>query len=295
MKKRLMGLLIMLIFIVSFSKLYSAPSYYFSDYNISIFVTEKEILNEEITFTIKNMGEDMEYITYYSVYPINNIHCYDLEGDLEYIISEEKGEKKIKCKFRKVLKKDEEYRITISFDTDALNKTKEGKYIFSPIFNFPCKVENFELVVKVPSTMSFVSPITPKPSGIKSEGRSLIIFWNKDIINEEFYIILGISKTMEKEGDNNLVFIYILLAFISGLFLGCLFKFTRKKGTNFLKEDEEVVMDLIKEKGKITQREIRERTNFSKSKVSRLLMEMEQRDLIEKEKYKKTYIVKLKE
>lgn len=169
MKKRLMGLLIMLIFIVSFSKLYSAPSYYFSNYNISIFVTEKEILNEEITFTIKNMGEDMEYITYYSVYPINNIHCYDLEGDLEYIISEEKGEKKIKCKFRKVLKKDEEYRITISFDTDALNKTKEGKYIFSPIFNFPCKVENFELVVKVPSTMSFVSPITPKPSGIKSE------------------------------------------------------------------------------------------------------------------------------
>jgi uncharacterized membrane protein len=60
--------------------------------------------------------------------------------------------------------------------------------------------------------------------------------------------------------------------------------------------DERLVLDAIKkEGGKIIQSDLVKNTGFSKAKVSKILSELENRNLIRKEKYKRTNLIFLNE
>ena len=62
-----------------------------------------------------------------------------------------------------------------------------------------------------------------------------------------------------------------------------------------LKKDEKMVLEcLIKRKGECKQRQIVRETDFSKAKVSRILMDLEKRGVIKKERRGRTNIVQLK-
>ena len=62
-----------------------------------------------------------------------------------------------------------------------------------------------------------------------------------------------------------------------------------------LKEDERLILEVLKaKKGKSTQAQLRVSTDFSKAKLSRLLMELEDRKIVLKEKEGKRNLVFLK-
>ena len=71
----------------------------------------------------------------------------------------------------------------------------------------------------------------------------------------------------------------------------------REEGSlmDFLTLDERKLVEIIKEKGEVLQEELSELTGFSKPKISRMIAELSDRRILSKEKYGKTYIIRLNE
>ena len=87
------------------------------------------------------------------------------------------------------------------------------------------------------------------------------------------------------EGKENYIYLAILAVMLAASVY--LFRRFKRKRTNdkidILKEDEQAIMRLIIEKDGIDQREIQRVTDFSKTKVSKILSELEKRGVIRKE------------
>ena len=64
---------------------------------------------------------------------------------------------------------------------------------------------------------------------------------------------------------------------------------------DFLTLDERKLVEVVKEKGEVFQEELPELTGFSKPKISRMIAELSDRRILSKEKYGKTYIIRLSE
>ncbi len=65
--------------------------------------------------------------------------------------------------------------------------------------------------------------------------------------------------------------------------------------SEFLTVDERKVVELIKERGELTQDELPELTGFSKPKVSRLIKDLVDRNVVTRKKSGKTYVLRLSE
>ncbi len=65
--------------------------------------------------------------------------------------------------------------------------------------------------------------------------------------------------------------------------------------SEFLTVDERKVVELIRERGKLTQDELPELTGFSKPKVSRLIKDLVDRNIVTRKKSGKTYVLRLSE
>jgi uncharacterized membrane protein len=145
--------------------------------------------------------------------------------------------------------------------------------------------------------------IYPKPTDSKTDGRSLIFYW---------------LKTDVKQGDETSIFVQfesrkfpvwvvalIVLLVAAGAVL--LVLYLRKKSETkiiiekedlvekHLKEDEEQIVNVLKLKGgQCEQGTLRIATGFSKATLSRLLSELEERNVVSKEKRGKKNLVFLK-
>ena len=62
---------------------------------------------------------------------------------------------------------------------------------------------------------------------------------------------------------------------------------------DFFTVDERKVIEIVMEKGEVSQEELPELTGFSKPKISRLLKDLVDRKVVERKKFGKTYLVKL--
>ena len=63
--------------------------------------------------------------------------------------------------------------------------------------------------------------------------------------------------------------------------------------SEFLTVDERKVVDLIRERGELTQDELPELTGFSKPKISRLIKDLVDRNVVTRKKSGKTYVIRL--
>jgi uncharacterized membrane protein len=117
--------------------------------------------------------------------------------------------------------------------------------------------------------------------------------------------ISGMNVTLRYPGDTQLISGEIaapLLALV-GFPLGSLLTYIlmrrgkREEGDlmDFLTLDERKLVEVVKEKGEVFQEELPELTGFSKPKISRMIAELSDRRILSKEKYGKTYIIRLSE
>ncbi len=98
-------------------------------------------------------------------------------------------------------------------------------------------------------------------------------------------------------GTRNLRVFDIALGLILGAFLSLIFK-KRRRATvpyNVLTEAEEQIIRVIEENGgELAQDALYKATNFSRPKISRVVSELVERDLIEKTQFKRTFKLKIK-
>jgi uncharacterized membrane protein len=197
--------------------------------------------------------------------------------------------------------------IDVSYITQsALEKSKEGYYFVSKItFNsgFP------EVSIKfILDKGYFVSPdkIFPKPEGIETNGQQISINWalNDVKAGDDFPIFVSIET---KSSSNSL---FIWLAVLAVLALACYIGYNLYKGRkpsikenkaekapieSHLIESEKTVINLLKQadRGEMWQRELQIKTGFSKAKLSRVIRNLESRNLVDKVPFGNTNKIRL--
>ncbi len=248
-----------------------------------------------------------------------NLTVVDSEGDLHFSKTLEDGKATITAFFRRPLQQGDVYAITYRFDSPEAISRREKTFILSAQYPLFANVKNFKLTVTLPMGYGIAREgVSPQPLEITSDGRRIALQWSyaEPIPAElrEFKALVLFEKLLpeasapvqpvstpqqqvEKSADNVPDFLVPLLiaAFLISLSLniaamrGFSIRDFLVRASNpeekieILKEDEQSIMKLIIEEDGIDQRDIQRVTGFSKTKVSKILSELEKRGAIVKQ------------
>ncbi len=201
--------------------------------------------------------------------------------------------------------------IEISYITKiTLEKSKEGYYfVDTPLFSFNVDEVKIKFMLKEGNFIE-KDRVFPKPSGIETDGRQIVILWNLSSVKagSDFPIFLTIHTPALS--SNTLIIILAILAIILTASVAYLiyYFYSRKPKVKikkqrvkedldkYLVESEKAVLHELKraDRGELWQKQLQIATNFSKAKLSRVIRNLEQRNLIEKISFGNTNKIRLK-
>jgi len=184
-------------------------------------------------------------------------------------------------------------RIRISFKARGMIERASNKYIFSQSFSTPYDVSDMTVTVVLPGKFSILSPIYPSPDAVLAVGKEISVVWSYGPIKagQEEFVILGFREDYNRFFWVPYAITSLIASFLAGLVVG-----RRLKRTKYVTlVDEEKVLQVLRERGSVTQAELADILGFSKAKLSKLLNQMERSGLIRRERYKRTFIVTLSE
>ncbi|MCS4540968.1 MAG: hypothetical protein HY929_01395 [Euryarchaeota archaeon] len=302
----------------------SQYQYEFTKYSISADVGVDKVA-EEIVLTIKNIGPTpMTKVDYIVSGKVFDVKVSDSTGPLNYNITREEHSSIISCLFRKPIGTNEEYTLTIRFQTTSFIGRINENTFFKFTFTSPALIKNFTLSIKLPEYMWIVTPekrtlptgglsvspsLSPPDANIKTEANRFLIVWDYNNLPAGWEISPTVvfgpgAKPQFSLGPYEFI-IFMVISFIAGsLIIYILFRFYYKVPTEervditltVLKEDERKAIEaMLVAGGKMTQRELQDKTGFSKAKLSRLVFDLEKRGVLRKDREGRTNILMLSE
>ena len=191
--------------------------------------------------------------------------------------------------------------IKFSYLTKALlDKFREGYYFVKDI-EFPSDFSDVKISLTLKEGYFLENDkIFPEPSSIETDGRQISVNW--EFKNAKTSDKIPIFVTIEKQ--SGAFSITILIIVIIALLISALYLLNRLKKTKIRKLDieshlidaEKLVLSELKkaDRGELWQKQLQLKTNFSKAKLSRLIRNLEQRNLIEKIPFGNTNKVRIK-
>ncbi|MBU4246551.1 MAG: helix-turn-helix domain-containing protein [Nanoarchaeota archaeon] len=185
------------------------------------------------------------------------------------------------------------YTVVFEFDATNLVVTTADAYTFSYVGGVSEPMKRFEMILTLPEGTGLVQDPVFKPypeATVGSTGRRMTLFW---VLNSpELGKTYTFTATFEQIGQvvnyygsySKYLAIFFAIAFAVVLWRYWVYRKTNLGAViSVLKDDEKKVFDIIlQSKGKCKQNTIVQETNFSKAKVSRILMDLEARGLVEK-------------
>jgi len=266
----LLSLICLILIILSYS------SYAYESMSIDISLSKNDIITEVITLSNPsiNMNDFYEYTTI--VKPISILY------DGEYSITEEKQDYKITFENLK-----EEITFTLLFD--SIIESNDKNKVFRTSFT-PNNIKDLIITATLPKhfTLSDIKPsVTPKPTSIESDGQRITLSWT---LNNPQYADIIIFYI----GEKNLAFLviipFIIVIAISSIIFLYFKKKTKKHLNNTLSSEEIKIVEELR-KGVTKQKDIANNLNFSKSKMSKVVRKLEEKDLVNKKPFFKTNIL----
>jgi len=265
----------------------------------------------------KEIGENITTLKHIIGTSFSELKVQDEGGDLNFTINLEGFTAILTITTRYAITPGSSYTYFISFYTDDPITTSGDIRVFILTLNITYPAESFAFTVKLPKNAEIleeqqgsvsVPAVSPEATIIQTDENNIIVVWSATNMTHpltETYII-RYKLTEEKQNITETLLIPIAtfaLGVFSSLFL--IKTFFRKKLAKgeisrvisvILSPDENKIMKTIAETGgEIEQDEIIEKTGFSKAKVSTHLTKLEKRKLIEKKRYGRKNIIKLKE
>lgn len=197
-------------------------------------------------------------------------------------------------------------RLTLKFLTEELVREVNSHYFFKNTLSVPLQTEKLTYTAELGSGLILIEnnktspfPVYSPESGEKgSDGRRIFVYWNRKNLESGESVSPSLSFEQMKKPEKNFNNLYTLIT--GGVILISLLILSLKLGPEdrklALKPDESKIVDIIKNAGGgVKQKRIVNRTDFSKAKVSRLIKDLVERDLLEKEKVGRTNRIYLKE
>jgi uncharacterized membrane protein len=165
-------------------------------------------------------------------------------------------------------------------------------YHFFTEFNFEQNITNIQTTINIPKgTTIYSNNFKPSNANIGSDGKKISLTWNQQELQEVFYAV-----TYEKPKSAFNIWLIISLILVMGIIFGVYYykKLVDKTILKGFRQDEQQVLEYIRENKKVTQRDIQKKFNYTRSKTTRMIQRFEERELVEKEKYGRTNKLKWK-
>ncbi|MGC9777656.1 MAG: hypothetical protein HZR80_00270 [Candidatus Heimdallarchaeota archaeon] len=248
---------------------------------------------------------------------IKSVFVFDPIGPLEFSWEIKGDSSIINITMRYPLLQEQIYVFSISYEMDeVVYYVPEPSDYFGLDFVVRHKrqTDNFKLEMVLPVNHNLIEgqtprPVSPSADKIYTEDNNVKISWKlEDLdVNDLFSYAVRYFKIGTFITDPpaiNRIPIYTLLAFLAGVALCSLvFYFVIKKKygpvkaelvSSLLSQSEQDVINAINEEGGMAiQRKICEKTGFSKSKVSQVLLKLEEKNILIRERWGRTNRVKI--
>ncbi len=212
----------------------------------------------------------------------------------------------------------EKCSLEISYSIDDAIIYKNNHHSFSRRLDIPQKPKVLNYKVTIPKgqiidSADNTAPIIPQPTNIDTDGKTITITWtetNPDL--PKIYYVSYTEGDPEEETGKEIteelkekeVIILLIMIFALGMFSGIIGeKIRKKKFSNeelpyvpeyLLNPDEKKIINFLSNnKGDINQKNIVKELNWSKSKVSAIMTNLEYKKIVEREKIGRNYKIKL--
>ncbi len=274
-----------------------------SSYDVSLALMEQE-LHEQITIRFLNTESfPLEHFSYVFDGEIRNLLVYDETGPLDSEVRKERdGRTSISSRFRKPLAPGDSYALTLEFDTSGYVTAYPDFSEFSIVLRLPRNTDSFSMKLRLPEGALLPRPlkeplrtsdVIPLPDNTYSDGKSVIFEWRRSDIKE---FSAYVKYLPEGGGPRNYGKILLAILALAALLLAFyLWKKRAVEKIEYLKEDEQLIIRSIMNEDGIDQKKIQQLTNFSKAKVSKIISDLDSRNIVRKEKFgrrNKLYLTK---
>ena len=274
-----------------------------ADHSVSVGVGNDNVAHFDVEVTFVEMNT--ERVNYLVFARIGNVRASDVLGELECVVEKQTYGAQISCVPNSAMK--ENYSVKFFFDAYGLVRKSGGADLFSYSYSIKDPTLGYDVTVLLPDGASLVSadvfdPYFPPGAQIGTEmGRRVSLGWDvsrpdlgKTYTFESHFEFVGkLPDPVEPVDDADEPGGYALLFAVGFGFvvafvvLYYLLRVRKRDGDgvkrvfSVLKDDERKVVDFIVEKGnKCKQRDIVRATDFSKAKVSRIMLELEERGIL---------------
>ncbi len=270
---------------------------------------------ESIVLTILNTDDiPVDELSYPFSGQVAEITVSDSRGNLSSNLEYKGNNAIVTASLREPLRKDESASLGYELKSHGTLTKKEDTYILSQTHFILANVQIFRLSIVLPEGYGLTEEgVSPRPTRLSSDGRRIILIWEYGspvpIQLRELNILLLFEKLVkepptvvekkvpvESASPGMLPYAVIVILILILIPLGL--RYLREEGftiadyidkkyaedkMDILKEDEQAILKLVIEKDGIDQREIQRVTDFSKTKVSKILSELEKRGVITKQ------------
>ena len=195
--------------------------------------------------------------------------------------------------------------IKVSYTLSDAIEVKKNDLIYTRELVYP-NVKNLIFRIKLPQAYGVnsedISSIIPEPTYLQSDGKRIIVLWEMKSPQTPTMFKIKYSSLVQNNGFGTTILIplaFVMICLISiGVFL--FYRSSHKEPDvkippSLLSEDEMIICDILKnEGGKMKQKRLSSLTGFSKAKITKILTNLEKKELIEREPIGRTFVITLK-
>lgn len=186
----------------------------------------------------------------------------------------------------------------MNFKTKNAVKRVDNRYQFSMNYPVSLPIDKAYIIIKLPENGVLAGEnvnesYSPPGGRLLSDGKKILVYWEMNNLEVGETMQFSVMYTMPITGGPLFNVIVVSLTMIIILVMIGITFYIKKSTTKSLKEtaeivssvlneDEKKVMDIVKQnKGEIIQRNIVRETDFSKAKVSRIVNNLKERNVLE--------------
>jgi len=311
------------VFLLNCPLAYSLPSE--SDISYAIDPTLFEIENHDIKIDILSVNEIniAEKFTVLNVYnssldsidmwinqSLSNLDVRDYNGSMSFSTIEfSESSHLLNIQFRSGLLNESSATFVIWYVLDRVPIAESGNsYYFFEFYtssSYPIREQIIEVKIPERSFIHEEEGLTPYyPSdGFAIAGQRVFLSWTFSTIepDEQTFIFVRFDKPIKETPVLGIVF-GVIGGVVVGIGTTLLFMRRREKkvvqqiSTIYLSDTQKLLLKLISEsEGKILQKDLCIETGYTKSRISRNIVPLEEQGLVERDKWGKNYIIRLTE
>lgn len=257
-------------------------------------LTNYSIQSQEIKFDIQADNSVQQTMKFTFTNPVNTAINYTVDNKVHNIQVSD-GKQYIDYRLIpnadsyiiEIFPKEPSTTLIISYRADDVVFHSDSIEHFFTEFSFGNTVQNLKVQVMLPVGYGvYQNSYLPIDGTINSDGQRIIVTWEKTNVQGN---ILFSVKFENLNSSPNILPIAIVISI--GAVAYIYFHFRKKTKEEFIKgfrEDEQKVIGYLEQHKKTFQNRLQKEFNFSRAKVTRIVMVLEQKGLVKKQRYGRT-------